>query len=52
MASDNRSAEGWVIAAALTLAALAFAAYKWLDEEVARAAKPASPPGAGTPPER
>lgn len=40
MASDNRSAEGWVIAAALALAGLAFAAYKWLNEEVAPAPSP------------
>ena len=33
MGSDNRSGEAWVVAAALTLAALAFAAYKWLNAE-------------------
>lgn len=50
--SDNRSAEGWVIAAALTLAALAFTAYKWLNEELAPAPKAPSDTPKSPPPER
>lgn len=50
MGSDNRSAEGWVIAAALTLAALAFAAYKWLNDEPEAPASTPPRPAAPEPP--
>lgn len=45
MGSDNRSGEGWVVAAALALAALAFAAYEWLnaDREAPRSSGSTAP---------
>ncbi len=52
MAGDNRSAEGWVIAAAIGLAGLAFAAYKWLDEQLQTATVQPKPPEPPPPPER
>ncbi len=50
MAGDNRSAEGWVIAAAIGLAGLAFAAYKWLDEQLQTAAAQPKAPEPPPPP--
>ena len=44
MTDDRRSGELWVVAAAVSLIALAFAAYQWLNaEREVPPARPAAP---------